>query len=229
MNFVILLAAGSGLRMEGHTQSKCFIDVKNKPIYQYSLETFLTCDEINKVILVVPAPLLELLKEEHANDDKVIVVSGGSTRQESVYHALDYLRKFALEEDLVLIHDAARPLISLNIIKDNIKTASLHDACVTVIPAIDTVLLSQSKDKIDDIPNRKDLFYEQTPATFRYSLILSAHEKALEYQMFDASDDCRLLRNLGNDIYFVNGERNNFKITNEIDLSLFEYLLTQKQ
>lgn len=225
MNYAILLAAGSGTRMESHDLPKCFIEINSKQIFEYSLDTFLSMVEINHVVLVVPNCFDEAISLKLKDNKKVSVISGGNTRQESVFLALTYLNRKASDDDLVLIHDAARPLVNKRIILDNINTAKTTGACMTAIKAIDTVVESKDFVNVDNIPNRNGLFLEQTPATFKYKLIHDAHINARAFDRLDSSDDCILAMQDGHKVALVSGERNNFKITNEIDLALFKTII----
>lgn len=224
MNIAIVLASGKGTRMTNHHVPKAFIDVDGKPLLYYSLSTFQKCSLIDQIVLVIPKEYVKSSTEyrDMYNLSKLVwVVPGGETRQESVRFALDTIA--AEEEDIVLIHDSARPLVSERIIFSNIQIATKTGAVATVIPTSDTIIVSKNGDLVDDVPNRSQCFIEQTPASFRYGLIHKAHQEALKDHVNDISDDVKLVKRLGIEVAMVLGERNNFKVTSEEDL---KYLLT---
>lgn len=224
MNIAIVLASGKGTRMTNHRVPKAFIDVGGKPLLYYSLSTFQNCSLIDQIVLAVPKEYLKTAskyRDIYGLNKLAHVIVGGATRQESVRLALDYIKAFP--EDIVLIHDSARPLVSERIIFSNIQIASKTGAVATVMPASDTIIVSKNGDVVDDVPDRSKCFIEQTPASFRFDVIHRAHQEALKDHINDISDDVKLVKRLGVEVVMVLGERKNFKVTNEEDL---EYLLT---
>jgi 2-C-methyl-D-erythritol 4-phosphate cytidylyltransferase len=222
MNIAIILAAGKGERMLKHNIDKAFILVDDKPLLYYSLRTFDDVKEIDKIVLVVKEEYIDLIssyKDEYKIDKPLLIVKGGLTRQESVYNALTKI-KYS-DNDIVLIHDSARALVSKRIILDNIKVAKEHGACATAITSKDTILIKEN-DEIKDIPDRAKCLLEQTPASFKYEIIMKAHEAAIKNNVIDSSDDVRLVKSIGVNIKIVDGDIDNFKVTTEEDL---EYLL----
>lgn len=224
MNYAILLAAGSGSRMELHDMPKAYIKVNDKPLFMYSLNTLLKLSIFDKIVLVVPKDYFEMTKSM-VSSKNVFVVVGGQTRQESVYRGLDCLKAYAKEDDIVLTHDSARPLVSAKIILENIEAAKKYGAALTVIKAIDTIVQTNDMITVDHIPMRNMMLQEQTPATFKFSTLYSAHDNAIKFNIIDSSDDCSLVLLDGHKVYLVSGDRNNFKITNEIDLALFKIIV----
>ena len=139
------------------------------------------------------------------------VVAGGDSRQISVYNGLTAVKAIAKgNDDIILIHDAARPLISSKIISDNIKACVKFDAVDTVIKASDTIIRSVDEKVISDIPNRSELYQGQTPQTFKLSLILEAHEKAKSGLVPNVTDDAKLVLSLGKKVHLVEGSKQNF-------------------
>lgn len=223
MNIAVILAAGKGERMLEHNIPKGFINVLGKPLLYYALKTFQECEEVDRIILVIPEDFFAVAtcyqKEFGFSKFKQIVV-GGKTRQESVLLALQ--NSNASEEDVVLIHDAARPLVSQRIIKENISTALKVGGAATMIPTSDTIIISKDGKSIDFIPDRNEYYLEQTPASFCFAQIYQAHLLALKKGINDVSDDLKLYRDYGGKIGIVKGEKDNFKVTSEEDLA---YLL----
>ena len=227
MNIALILAAGSGTRM-GMETPKQFVLVKDKPLLYYSVHMFETYPEVEAIVLVTNKENISLVKEivEEYNFKKVkAVVVGGETRQDSVYNGLLKIKEFASEDDVVLIHDAARPLVNHRIIFDNIKACNEFGAVDTAIQASDTIVKSSDGSGVDELPLRKELYQAQTPQTFKLGLILEAHEYARSHRVPDVTDDVKLVLSLGKEVHLVEGSKLNFKVTTPEDLDLLEGLL----
>ncbi len=212
----IILMGGEGNRF-GSTIPKQFVRLSGKEIYRHTLDVFLNSSLFDEIILVVHPDFLETVQSD------VTIVSGGRTRQESVYQGL---LACGSETEYVVIHDAVRPFISQEILKKNIKAAMAHKAVDTCIPSADTIVHSQDGDQIENIPNRSHYLRGQTPQSFAYDLILKAHETT---ESKNASDDCQLVLDLSHPVKIVEGSSDNIKITHELDLFLAEQLLRIKR
>ena len=218
----ILVMGGRGHRF-GSSTPKQFHLLSGKPVYLYALETLRTSLAFSAIIIVCPEDWKEAVSKEIAKfQDSIQIVKGGSTRQHSTYLGLQQ----ACPCDYVLIHDAARPLLTHEIINKNIASVLQHKAINTICPVSDTIVhLDPTMQCIQNIPNRAFCFQGQTPQTFAYSLIINAHNHALRSKVFNASDDCQLVLGIGHPVYTVNGSEKNIKITNTVDLYIAEHLL----
>lgn len=227
MNIAIILAGGSGTRM-GSDIPKQFIDIYGKPMIIHTLESFDVNPEIDKIMVVCKAEWQEDLKiwiRKFGLNKVRGIINGGDTRQESVYNAIRALDGECNEDDILVIHDAARPLISQRIINENIIGSKEYGAVDTVIPSADTIVKSVNNETIDTIPKRSELYLGQTPQSFRYNLIKEAHEASIERQTQDATDDCQLVLALNKNVYLVNGDKLNFKVTTFEDLLLLKSVI----
>ena len=229
MNIAMILAAGSGTRMGNTDKPKQFLSIYNKPLIVHTIEAFEMHDEIDMVIVVTNETYIDQVKiwcKQYDLGKVRYVVKGGSSRQESVYNGIKHLESIGVkEDDNILIHDAARPLISQNIISDNIIACNKFGAVDTVIPASDTIIRSLNKETLYEIQKRSELFQGQTPQSFKFGIINKAHEYAKETKNTETTDDCRLVLNIGVDVHIVNGSRLNFKITTFDDLMMLKALL----
>ena len=153
------------------------------------------------------------------------IIAGGDTRQASSYEAIKLLEKRAHPSDVIVIHDAARPLVSKRIILNNIRGALNYGAVDTAIPASDTIVKSREGTYLDEIPRRQELYMGQTPQSFRFEMIQRAHHLAHQEGVVNATDDCQLLVRQGMAVALVEGDKLNFKITTVEDLMLFKALL----
>jgi len=227
MNIAVILAGGSGTRM-GSDVPKQFIDIYGKPLIVHTIEAF----DINPRI-----DYIAVLCKEDWKEDLMIwirkyglskvkwIIDGGDTRQESVYNGINHLKDFCKDEDILVIHDAARPLISQRIIDENIDFTIKHKAVDTVIPSTDTIIKSLDGEVIESVPVRKELYLGQTPQSFSYGLIKAAHEEALKQNILNATDDCQLVLKLGTDVHLVAGDKLNFKVTTFEDLLLLKSII----
>ena len=227
MNIALILAAGSGTRM-GMDTPKQFVLVKDKPLLYYSVNMFETYPEVEAIVLVTNKESVSLVEEivnEYSFKKIKGIVVGGETRQDSVYNGLLKIKEFASNDDIVLIHDSARPLVNHRIIYDNIKACLEYGAVDTVIQASDTIVKSIDGSGVDELPLRKELYQAQTPQTFKLGLILEAHEYAKKHHIPDVTDDVKLVLSLGKEVHIVEGSKLNFKVTTPEDLDLLEALL----
>ncbi len=206
----IIPAGGSSARYQG--KNKLLENLEGKPVILHSIDTICSIEEIDEIIIPSSTGLIDELKEILGdNYKKVRLVQGGNNRQESVFNGL----KACLKCDYVIIHDGARPLIKKETILKCLESAKMNMAAIVAVKTIDTIKIVDENLKIIETPNRNNLWNVQTPQIFDYSLILAAH-KELEGQNF--SDDAGLLEHLNKDVYVVEGEYSNFKITTPNDL-----------
>ena len=211
MNIALILAAGSGTRMGNADKPKQFLPIYGKPLMIHTIEAFEINDDVDKIVIVTNVRG---------------VVAGGNSRQISVYNGLKAVEELVSSpDDIIVIHDAARPLISQKIINDNIAVCKKFGAVDTVIKASDTIIRSKDNEIISDIPNRNELYQGQTPQTFKFKIIKDAHEKALKEDIPNVTDDAKLVLSFGIDVHLVEGSAQNFKITTFDDLMMLKALL----
>lgn len=215
---VILLMGGFSSRFGGQLP-KQFQKLVGKRVYQHSLDTFLSFDAIESVVLVVAPEFLPLVKSQSL-DPRVCFAKAGLTRQSSSKAGLDALKG---KKGSVIIHDAARPFVSKNIIHSHIETLKAVPAVNTCIPSADTIVVSGNGQEIDSVPLRSTLMRGQTPQSFHLDLINKAHRMTKKN---DATDDCQLvLETTSIKPAIVLGETKNMKITYDLDMTIAEHLL----
>ncbi|KRU25378.1 2-C-methyl-D-erythritol 4-phosphate cytidylyltransferase [Clostridium sporogenes] len=228
MNVAIILAGGSGTRMGSIDTPKQFIDIYGKPLIVHTIESFDINSNIDYILIACKEEWIEDLtiwtRKYELNKVKWII-SGGNTRQESVFNGIKKLKNACNEDDIVVIHDAARPLISQRIINENIKCAQKYGAVDTVIPTADTIIKSLDNTTISIVPVRKELYLGQTPQSFKYSIIDKAHDKGSLNNKSDATDDCQLVLKQGTKVHLVQGDKLNFKITTFEDLTILKSII----
>jgi 2-C-methyl-D-erythritol 4-phosphate cytidylyltransferase len=221
---VILVAGGQGRRMSDPTP-KAFLTLGGYPLFYHPIKTFTAMEAVAGCILVVPAGEEERATkscEQSYSELKIKkVICGGVRRQDSVRCGMDCLDQ---DTEIVLIHDAARPFCSPDLIQRIITAAQNTGAAVPGIPIADTLKRADENNMVTATVDRRSLSAIQTPQGFRYSLLKEAYQNAWEKNL-TATDDAGLIEHLQQPIKVVEGERNNFKITKPYDLELAEVLL----
>jgi 2-C-methyl-D-erythritol 4-phosphate cytidylyltransferase len=220
---LILLSGGSGVRFGGSIP-KQYVKIAGKTILEHTIQRVVSSDYIDSIIIVVHKDYYDyvnalVLQEDYMKVKKVIV--GGKTRQESSYAGL-----CACDEDTenVLLHDAIRPFISEEILKNTVMALDTYDAVDVVIPCSDTIV-SVENDLITGIPNRNSLRRGQTPQGFKLSLIKQAYERYMKALDITVSDDCGLIVGYHlAPVFTVRGEEQNIKITYKEDAYLADKL-----
>lgn len=217
----IVVAGGKGKRM-GTVQSKQYLNLNGKPILYYTIKSFLDCNLIDNIILVVPSHDMdycenEILKKNSISVNKII--AGGSERYESAYNGL----AAAEGSDIVLIHDGVRPFVSKNLIENSIKYARKYGAAAPGVMPKDTIKVVDENRFSIQTPNRSDLVLVQTPQAFEYELIYECHKK-IKNENVKITDDTMVVEYFGNNVYIYEGEYTNIKITTPEDLIMAEYL-----
>lgn len=227
MNIGVILAGGTGSRM-GSDIPKQFIDIYGKPLVIHTLEAFDINPQIDYIAVICKDDFKEDLKiwiRKYGLTKVKWIINGGETRQESVFNGINSLLDSCSEEDILVIHDSARPLISQRIIDENIEFAKIHGAVDTVIPTTDTIIKSVDGEYINEVPVRKELYLGQTPQSFKFQLIQKAHREAIKENILNATDDCQLVLRLGEKVSLVKGDKLNFKVTTFEDLLMLKSII----
>ena len=228
--FAILPAAGLGTRMAG-PQPKQFLALDGVPILIHSLRAFAAVSRVNAVYVAVRRPEMERVEAqvaEYGFVNRTHVVAGGDTRQESVVHALDALP--AGDDDIVLVHDAVRPLIDMATIDRTIDAVVEHGAAIVGMPAVDTIKQVERTAHgaiITATIPREFIVQAQTPQGFRYALLRKAMSDAVA-DGFVGTDEASVMERAGLPVAVVPGSQVNLKITQPGDLELAEFYLRHR-
>ena len=233
--YVILPAAGMGTRMApGHATPnapKQFLSLNGLPILIHSLRAFAAVPRVDSIYIAVRKPeisRMESLIAEHSLGSRVKVVEGGDTRQESVSQALKQLS--AADEDIILVHDAVRPLIDPATIERTIEAVEINGAAIVGLPAVDTIKQVERTSRgaivTATIP-REYIVQAQTPQGFRWSILRQAFADA-EADGFVGTDEASVVERSGTQVAVVLGSPANLKITHPGDLQLAEFYLQNR-
>lgn len=216
----IILAAGLGTRMG---RPKAFLPLRDKPLLLYSMEIFEQSRSIDYFIVVARAEDVsgvQQLAEKNGMKKCRFVVPGGKERQDSVTLGM---AKLTGEIRMVIVHDAARPLITMEMLTAVIRGAKEKKAALAAIPATDTVKRASDGFSSETL-DRKVLWFAQTPQAFQYDLFKAALDKA-NAEGYYGTDCSSLLERNGISVYIIPGSKENFKITTPLDLTMAEHIL----
>ncbi|MCD8022435.1 MAG: 2-C-methyl-D-erythritol 4-phosphate cytidylyltransferase [Lachnospiraceae bacterium] len=228
MNIALLIAGGSGARMH-QSIPKQFINVNDRPVIIYTMEAFQRHPDIQAIEVVCLDGWHEILRayaEQFHITKLVKIVSGGETGQASIRNGVFDLMQRYKEDDLVLIHDAIRPMVSQDIISDNIAKCRKYGSAVTVIPCMEEMLYSENAQSSRQPIPRDPLLRTQTPQTFPLGMLYRLHQEAIEKGITNSIATCTLMAELGYEVYFATGSEKNIKITTVDDLDIFKALLS---
>lgn len=224
MNHALILAGGEGVRM-GAGVPKQYAILAGRPILDYSLRTFLTIQNIDTVCVVCAncwkSEVIALFSAL-GKPKPFIIAPAGETRRQSSANGVRALLSAYSPDDIVLIHDAARPFITESIIKANIEASRKYGACSTALPCENTVYSSETGEFVGCVPPRRTLYTVQTPQSFTLSLIAAAHENFEKSGSAEVTDDASLVHLMGIPVAIVPGSKTNIKITTQDDLALAE-------
>lgn len=230
-NIAIIIAGGSGKRM-GQDIPKQFLNVGEKPIIIYTLEAFENHPSIDGIIVVCIKGWENILSSyaKQFNITKLAsIVPGGENGQESIKNGIDEAKRLYNEDDIVLIHDAIRPMLTEDIISDNIAKCNLYGNATTAVPCTTVVLQKTTEDYSEEVVDRDKIVLTQTPQAFVLKDILSAHAEAKEKGITSAVASCSLYVELGRKVYYSNGSETNIKLTRPADIEIFKALLNVKK
>ena len=231
MNVALLTAAGSGTRMQLNIP-KQFIHVDDKPVIIYTMEAFQNHPSIDAIIVVTFdawSNVLWAYAKQFGITKLKWVVPGGDSGQESIRKGLEVLKQELSDEDVVLVHDGNRPLVSSEIISDSLATYARYGSAVAVIPCTEVVF--ETDDGISSCVSteRERLRRTQTPHTYRLGDLYGAHLEAERRGITNTAASCMLMKELGRPSYFSKGSEENLKITTLEDLKIFKALLYMTQ
>ncbi len=231
MNIAILTAGGSGTRTH-QDLPKQFITVNNKPIIIYTLEAFQKHPNINEIYVSClqgwEPVLLAYAKQFNITKLKKIV-PGGSTGQESIFNSLNAIRNDHDEDDIVvMVHDGNRPMLSQDVITDNLVQQRIYGSAVAVVPTTEVVFESKDGRESNSILNREELWRTQTPHSYWFSELWKVHNQAIKDGVINMVASCSLMQKYGYVAHFSKGSEKNIKITTTEDIEIFKALLNAK-
>ena len=231
-NIALIIAGGVGARMNQDIP-KQFINVNDKPVIVYTMEAFQKHHEIDAIEIVCLDGWHDVLRA-YAKQFGIAklenIVSGGVNGQDSIRNGLeDIAKRHNDKNDIVLIHDAIRPMIEADVITDNIRVCRKFGNAITVIPCTAAMLKTSDNIMSDEQVPRDNLKITQTPQAFFINDILSAHKEALSKGITNSVASCTMYIELGKRLYMSKGSGKNIKLTTTEDIEIFKALLSAKK
>lgn len=226
MNIAIILSGGVGLRL-GADIPKQYIIVQNKPILIYSLEKFINNPKIDFIIIALAPEWEEYVSSFLTEINKKVVFSKpGKTREDTIYNSLKMAKKLGgKDDDIVIIHDGVRPLVSETVINDCLYGCQQYEASIATTEVKDTIYVSSYGECITEVPERATLHAGQTPEAFKLGPYLRIHDEASEEEINKVTGGAQFAYQKGLSVFLSKGEDINFKITTPLDLARFEQII----
>lgn len=231
MNIALIIAGGRGQRMQQEIP-KQFLNVNDKPVIIYTLEAFQSHPDIDKIGVVCVDGWHDILRayaRQYKIDKLDWVVSGGENGQTSIRNGVFYAEKLYGDQDIILVHDAIRPMVSHEIISDCIVQCKRHGSAVSIVPCNTVALRRTTEQTSSEVVPRDRLALTQTPQAFPLKKLADAHRKALEKGITNSIASCTLMVELGESVHFSIGAETNIKLTMPDDLKIFKALLALRE
>lgn len=222
----LIFAGGTGRRMDSRSKPNQFLELHGKPIIVYTLEHFEYHDEINEIIIVCIQDWIEELRgllKRYGITKVTSIVSGGETGHDSIYCGLKAMKEMVLEQEIVLIHDGVRPLITSELISQNIETVKKYGNAITAEPVRESVVQCTDGERITEIPPRDQMYVAKAPQSFHYEKIMKLYQMAEEdgIKTIDSSHLCSVYNE---PMHIVRSTKNNIKIAEPADFYIFRAL-----
>lgn len=233
MNIALILSGGTGTRV-GSDIPKQYISVAGKMIITYCMDTFFSSGAIDKVCIVADEvwhsdirEQISELEKKYGTDKFACFALPGATRQLSVVNGIKLLCQFAQEDDVVIIHDGARPMLSHSMIEKCLRDMEGHDGVMPVLPMKDTVYMSENGRTVSGLLKRESLFAGQSPEAFLFGRYARACEALMPDKILSINGSTEPAVMYGMDIAMTDGEESNYKITTPSDLERFKAYIEQ--
>lgn len=231
MRYGVILAGGCGKRVKSAVIPKQFIEIDDKPIIVYTLQAMLEINRFDYIYVAVHADfkvyMQECVDRFLGQKEKIIILLGGTERMDSIDNVLEEIskRNELGENDIVVIHDAVRPLVPAKILNDSIDCAEKFGACVAGLAVSDTILRSIDGEVVSDIPIRSELYQGQSPDSFNLVNFIKMKENLTPEQRKSITGTSQICTYNAQPIHIIEGDALNFKITTDSDLTIFRKLL----
>jgi len=234
MIFGAILAGGTGSRMGLTNMPKQFLELGDKPIIIHTLQKFLLNLKFDVIYLGVHEnwtgymeDLIEKYIVDEENKNRIKIISGGADRNSTIMNIVEE-NYILTNEDIIVTHDAVRPFITSRILEENIEISLKYGACDTVIPAIDTIVVSENNEIIKEIPNRQYMYQGQTPQSFKILELKNLYNELSKEEKEILTDACKIFVIKGKEVHLVRGEISNLKITTQEDYKIAQAMIGVK-
>ncbi|MBQ1457929.1 MAG: 2-C-methyl-D-erythritol 4-phosphate cytidylyltransferase [Butyrivibrio sp.] len=231
MNIALIIAGGSGERMHQDIP-KQFLSINDRPVIVYTLEAFEHHPEIDEIAVVCIEGWEQVLMayaRQFGITKLKSVIPGGDCGQASIRNGVYALEENHSKDDIILIHDAIRPLVSAEIISDCIRVTSMYGNAIAVIPCAEAMLTTDDEQVSTGSYPRDGLKRTQTPQGFKLGDICDLHRRALDKGITGSIASCTLMIEMGQQVHFSIGSEKNVKLTTLEDIDIFKALLSAKR
>lgn len=232
MNIAIILSGGVGTRM-GANIPKQYIMVGEKPVIIYSVEKFVNSKSIDAYIIALDRQWKTFVEEYLAKmniEAPIMFSEPGETREHTIYNALKCAKQNGYDDnDIVIIHDSVRPLVSKEVIDDCLNGCKNYDAAIATIDVKDTIYTSIADNCITDVPKRSTLHAGQTPEAFKLGKYLQIHNERTYEEICAVTGGAEFAYRCGLKVYLSKGAEINFKLTTPEDLQRFEQIIKKEK
>lgn len=234
MIYALIMAGGSGCRMESSSLPKQFLPLKDKPVIIHTAEKFCRVKDFEKIIFLCPEEFRDytekLLREYLPTEKRAVVLCGGKDRNSTLLKGIEYIEEtFADKTATVVTHDAVRPFVTEKMITDSIFFAEKYGVSCAVTPETDTVIVSSDGNTASLVPDRATLFRAQTPQSFKADLFRKCFEKLTDEEKESLTDAGKVFTLCGEKVHLLKGDSNNIKITYPLDLKIAEVILNETE
>lgn len=230
MAVALILSGGSGVRL-GSDIPKQYIEINDRPVISYCVERLSRHEAIHAIQIVAAPEWQEQIKKWLKEYDVCGKFRGfsipGENRQISIYHGLEDIRKYAGDSDTVLVHDAARPMLSAQMISDCLAAMDGHDGVMPVLPMKDTVYRSVDGKTVSALLERTEIYAGQAPEAFRIGVYYEANKRLFPDKIREINGSTEPAIMAGMDIAMIPGDEGNIKITTKSDLERFRKLINE--
>ncbi len=232
MVFGAILAGGTGSRMHMGNMPKQFLMLGDKPIIIHTLEKFLTCSKFDRIYLGVHKDWTCYVDDLITKFvpfalERIKVVCGGESRNDTILNIVNEIETDFGEspDNLIVTHDSVRPFVTLRMIEENIEAVKKHGAIDTVVPSVDTIVISSDGNKIINIPQRSHMYQGQTPQSFRIDLLKNLYKELSVEEKAVLTDACKICVIRNYPVHLVEGSVLNMKITTPEDYKIAQAIL----
>ena len=233
MIYGAMLAGGVGSRMKSATIPKQFLEVEGKPIIIYTLLNMLKVERFDYIYIATHKDYLDYMKDmvnKYVDKpEKVRIIEGGKERMDSIHNVTDAIvnDEGIHDDDVIVIHDAVRPLVTEKILNDSIDAAGTYGACVCGLSAVDTMLYSEDGKIVTNIPERSKLYNGQAPDSFSLPRFLEMQNNLTEEQKKVIVGTSQICTMNHQQMYIIEGDPLNFKITTDGDLLILKSIISK--
>ncbi len=223
MNYAVVLAGGVGKRMANIKLPKQFMEICSIPIIILTLKNIIKTGLFEKIIVAIHPNWIDYLKEllfhYEIDETNIVIISGGKERIDSIENALDNIKNYASNEDIIVFCDAVRPFINEKILKNAVIETQKHFATVAICPVKDTMIISKNGVAFD-MPDRSTLFHGQAPDSFKFEVIYKSLKSLTKEERLKITGTAQICKIKGIPIHTFEGDEKNIKITTSLDLFL---------